>query len=166
MCSSDLSSPLPSWIARTIASAACRAGRGEGRAWEQGSHPAAGKAMQRRLTHCNDRHADSTWWKAQHPELGLGPPSWGWLAAAYASIARLQRHGVLEQAATPILLLGTTADRLVSAAAIRATAARLPDSRLVMVEEAAHELLREEDAIRLPLMTAIDAFLSERAPAR
>lgn len=157
---------LPDRLAHGVARLACRLGLAERRAWEQGDDPVRARALQRRLTHCLERHADSGWWKDRQPALGLGPPSWGWLAAAYASIARLRATGVLERVRTPLLLLGAGRDRLVRADAIRAAARRLPDVELVMAANAAHELLREIDAMRLPVMAAIDGFLDARAPAR
>ena len=157
--------PIPAWAARWIARTACRIGRGEQRVWDQNG-TAGEQAVQRRLTNCLERRADGLWWKSERPELVLGPPSWAWLAAAYTSMAKLERPGVLEKVATPILLLGTQRDRLVSPAAIRAAAARLPDARLHMETDAAHELLREVDAVRLPVMAAIDDFLDARALPR
>jgi lysophospholipase len=157
------SAPLPGWAARTVARAACMVGRSERRAWEGRDTPATQRLRQKALTHCDDRFADSAWWRAAQPDLGLGPPSWGWIAAAFASTAKLQRPGVLERATVPILLVGAERDRLVSASAIRAAAARLPASELHMVPDAAHELLRETDAMRLPIMARIDRFLEEHA---
>lgn len=157
---------VPSALAPMLARLACRIGRAERRVWEQRANPGWRSAEQRRLTGCADRYADHRWWKERHPELALGPPSWGWLAAAYASAARLAAPGVLERVRTPLLLLAAERDRLVRADAIRAAAARLPDAELVMSPDAAHELLREADTIRLPAMAAIDRFLDARAPAR
>ena len=157
---------LPRRVAHAIAWLACRVGKAERRAWEQGEDPVRIRTLQRRLTHCVERHADAAWWKDRRPELGLGPPSWGWLAAAYRSISGLEEEGVLERVRTPLLLLGAERDRLVRGDAIRAAARRLPDAELVMSPDAAHELLRESDAIRLPMLAAIDRFLDVRAPAR
>ncbi|HEX9932661.1 MAG TPA: alpha/beta hydrolase, partial [Allosphingosinicella sp.] len=91
-------------------------------------------------------------------------PSWGWLEAAFRSCARLTGER-LRKVRTPVLLLGTETDRLVSAAAIRCAAALLPNARLRMFERAGHEILREADAVRLEAHAAIDGFLDEAAPA-
>ena len=156
--------PRPDWTARAIAAGACRVGLARRRAWKQSKSPASNAVAQSRLTHCADRFADSLWWKTERPELGLGPPSWGWLSAAYASIARLFARGSLESVRTPLLLLGASRDRLVRVRALHKAAARLPNARLVISTEAAHELLREIDDIRLPLIQEIDDFLDEQAP--
>ncbi len=124
----------------------------------------ADPGMRRRaLTGSADRFADSAWWKDRHPALGLGGPSWGWLHAAHDSLARLRRPGTPEAVGTPILIAAARRDRLVPIAAIRRMAARLPDAAM-FVTGGAHELLREADAVRLPVLAAIDRFLDLRAP--
>lgn len=158
------SGPMPSGLIRTVANILCRVGLAERSAWRENSRPAGlGPSRQANLTSCVERYEDEAWWKAHNPELALATPSWGWLAAAFASIARLERPGVLENVMTPILMLGAAHDRLVSPAAIRRAAERLPDARLIMSAKGAHELLREADAVRLPLLDAIDRFLDEKA---
>ena len=62
---------------------------------------------------------------------------------------------------TPILILATRQDRLVSSGAIEAAAAALPKARIEWIDEAAHEILRESDPIRLDALRRIDAFLAE-----
>jgi lysophospholipase len=157
--------PLPAWAVRGIARAACAIGLGDRRVRRRRAAPAT-RGGPWPLTRCPDRAGDSGWWKAQHPELGLGAPSWSWVAAAYASIAALGRPGVLESIDTPLLLIAAERDRLVSERAIRAAATRLPDVRLRMFANSGHELLREADPVRRLAMAAIDRFLDERAVAR
>lgn len=111
------------------------------------------------------RYADELWWKEKDASLALGPPSWGWMAAAYWSFAALDRPGAIEGVAVPVLVLGTEGDKLVSPAAIRAAAARLPHAELHMWDASvAHEILRERDAVRDDALARIDAFLDARAP--
>lgn len=153
--------PLPPWAARGLAGAACALGLATRPLWS-GRHQAIGR--QQRLTACADRYADEGWWRQANPALAVDPVSWGWLSQAMGSIATLTAPGVLERVATPILILAAERDRLVSAAAIRAAAARLPDARLTMLD-GAHELLREADPTRTAAFSAIDAFLDARAPA-
>lgn len=118
------------------------------------------------LTHDAERYADEAWWEVERPELALGPPSWGWIERSYAAMARVARRGALEAVRTPILILATRADRLVSWRATRKVAARLPRARLVVFgKEARHEILREVDAVRLPALKAIDDFFDRAVPA-
>jgi lysophospholipase len=117
------------------------------------------------LTHDADRYADEIWWREQRPELVMGPGSWGWVAQAYASMQGLDRPGVLEGIDTPVLLFGTSVDRLVSWPAIVSAAQRLPHAELVTFgPEAAHEILRESDPVRDRALTEIDRFLDRAAP--
>lgn len=156
--------PLPAWAVRGIARGACAIGLGDRRVRRRRAAPSTGRP--RALTRCPDRASDSGWWKAQHPELGLGPPSWSWVSAACASIAALARPGVLESIDTPLLLIAAERDRLVSERAIRVAATRLPDVRLRMFANSGHELLREAAPVRQQAMAAIDRFLDERVVAR
>ncbi len=119
------------------------------------------------LTHDRDRYADEAWWREQRPQLALGPPSWGWIERSFAAMADTGRRGALEAVRAPILILATSADRLVSWRAIRKVAARLPNARLVVYgKEARHEILREADTVRNAALAEIDAFLDQAAPAK
>jgi lysophospholipase len=72
---------------------------------------------------------------------------------------------VLEGVHVPVLLISTSSDRLVSHGAVVEAARRLPDATLIALgKEARHEVLREVDAVRAPLIAAIHGFLDERAP--
>lgn len=118
------------------------------------------------LTHDLDRYDDEVWWREARPELVMGPGSWGWVAAALASIRLLNRPGVLEAVETPVLLVATAADKLVEYSAIERAARRLPHGELVSFgREARHEILREADAVRGRALASIDAFLDRTAPA-
>jgi lysophospholipase len=159
--------PIPPRMARAFARTLCALGLTERPAWREGNRPAERqRRRQANLTACAERYSDEQWWKTEHPELALSTPSWGWLVAAYGSITRLDRPGAMEGVNTPVLIVGAEHDRLVSAQAIRKAAGRLPDVRLIMSKHGAHELLREVDEVRLPLLAEIDRFLDERAPRR
>ncbi len=132
--------------------------------WEEkpGVPPAGRRAL---LTHDASRYADEAWWRAARPELAMGAPSWGWMERALASVRGLARPGVLEGVSVPLLILATSADRLVDFGAIARAARRLPRAELLAFgEEAAHEILREEDGVRDRALAAIDEFLDRAAP--
>lgn len=135
-------------------------------AWPENERPTrANASRQGFLTHDSERYADELWWREQHPELALGPPSLGWLAAAHRSMQQSAVPGGLESVKTPVLIIGTDGDQLVSPRAIRDFAARLPNVRLHMFgREVAHEILREADAPRDVALGMIDQFLNESAP--
>lgn len=119
------------------------------------------------LTSDADRYADEIWWRDARPEIAMGPGSWGWVAAAYASIRRLCRPGFLESVNVPVLLLSADSDKLVSRKAIERAALRLPRGELLRFgREARHELLREADAIRDCALAGIEDFLNRVARQR
>lgn len=151
--------PAPAWLGRLLAAAMSRAGRRHQPSWrETNSGTPGGKIRERNLTRCPERYADEQYWKAREPGFELGPPSWGWLAAAFQSMLRPSADE-LRTLDLPMLLLGTDGDRLVSPDAIRTAAALIPNAELLMFSDAAHELLRECDEARLPALARIDAFL-------
>lgn len=158
-------SPIPAWLGSRIARLQCRLGWSRRPAWRRNERPApAGSSRQSFLTSCAERYADEMWWREQEPGYNLGPPSWGWLRAAYRSGAAFTPE-LLRSVATPLLLLGTERDRLVSPAAIKRAAASLPGAELFMYRDAAHEILRESDPVRLDALARIDAFFERRLAA-
>lgn len=152
---------LPQGLKRVCSALMCRIGDPRRPAWKWSEKPGevpTGRAAL--LTHDPDRYADELWWRRERPELVMGPGSWGWVAASLESAALLGRAGMLEAVDTPVLIVAAQADRLVSFAAIRRVAARLPQCELVTFgPEAHHELLRECDAVRDRALEAIDLFL-------
>lgn len=157
---------LPPALQQAVAGLMCRLGDPRRPAWKWSEKPGelpAGRADL--LTHDAGRYADEGWWRRERPELVMGPGSWGWTLAALRSVRLLARPGVLERIAVPVLLLGAEHDRLVSFAAIRRAAARLPAGRLAAFgPEAFHELLREVDPVRERVLAAVDEFLDGVAP--
>ncbi|AOL24388.1 lysophospholipase [Erythrobacter litoralis] len=160
--------PLPLPALHAIARTMTRIGDPARQAWKwsekPGEMPAARNVL---LTHDDDRYEDEIWWRRHRPELVMGPASWRWLERAYASWRGLEEAGALEAVETPVLILSTSADKLVSHPANVRAARRLPHARLVEFgSEARHEILREADPVRTRAMDAIAAFLDEVAPAR
>jgi lysophospholipase len=157
------SMPVPSWASHALAQAFCGLGWNKLPVWNQSARlPPPGSARHSFLTSCSERYADELWWLERQPGFALGAPSWGWLNAAYTSIAGLTPQS-LAGVDVPVLLIGAQRDRLVSAAAIRAAAAALPKAELVMFREAGHELLRESDPVRTQAIERIDLFLETHA---
>jgi lysophospholipase len=162
-----ITTPLPgafaAWIARRLAAR----GPLDRAAWAQNEKPTAQwKARQTYLTSDAARYSDELWWKREKPELDIGPPSWQWLLEAYASTVVTGASGQLESVETPILMLGTDGDKLVSPQAIRKFAARLPNCELTMFDKSVgHEILRERDDVRTRALGLIDSFLERTAKA-
>lgn len=147
-----------SWFAgRQVA-----AGRGTAFAAGQQPYNEGRNSALRQLLLTGDarRFADEHDWLAAVPSMRLGGVSWGWLDAARRSSELLQ-----EQAADirlPLLMLLGERERLVSNAAARRLARRLPDCE-VHVLPGAHELLREADPVRDDALSRILRFLDKAA---
>lgn len=122
--------------------------------WSGPSSPRPG-----RITSSMERHADKLWWKAQHPELARGAPTWGWLAAATRSMATLDRQLRLRPVTLPGLIVTAASDPVIDLAAIRRVRPCLPQFELSAIPRAGHELLRERDQLRLECLRRIDEFL-------
>lgn len=156
--------PLPAWIASRVAGVASRVGWARRPVWKAPAAPSPpGSARQAFLTSCPDRYADELWWRSREPGFDLGAPSWGWVRAAYRSAAQWFTPERLSSVETPLLVLGTDRDRLVSPAAIRRVARLVPNAELNMYPAAGHEILREADPVRLDALARIDSFLDENA---
>lgn len=163
---------LPDWVPpalfRPIAAVMCALGDPRRPAWTASEKPGAAVIDRANLlTHDPDRYSDESFWRQQRPALAMGPATWGWLRAAVRSMLWLDRKAVLSRVQVPVFIAMTTADRLVSPAAILRAAGWLPQATLLRFgDEACHELLREADPVRDRTLAAIDEFLDRAAPTR
>jgi len=99
---------------------------------------------------------------AQNPDLALGGVTFAWLTATLASIANIRRPGFLEEVRVPVLMVAAGTDRVVSVTAQKSACRRLPNSRLLIISEARHEILMETDDIRTRFWEAFDAFIANQ----
>ena len=159
---------VPTSITHATARLMIRIGADTRPAWKWSEKPGQMPAgRQSLLTHDDDRYADELWWREKRPEIVMGPGSWRWVERAIASIRGLDRAGTLERIETPVFIIATNIDALVSMKAIRRASARLPNAQLLEFgSEARHEILREIDPVRDRALNAIDAFLDRTAPRR
>lgn len=150
--------PVPYGLARLIAWAACRLG--------QATHPLPARAEgpDNPLTSDPSRAEDQAFFERIAPELALGPPSWGWLDAAFRSCTWLLARGRLEAIRLPILLAVAGTDRVVDPAVTLQAAVRLPAADFVAIDEARHEILKERDPIRARFWAAFDDFVAGSRP--
>lgn len=157
---------LPLSLNHAFAKLMCKIGRADIAAWKVSEKPLSPMNLRAKiLTKDKDRYEDELAWWELRPEVKLGPPSWHWVERAIASIRMLDEPGLLEAIKTPILLLATTADQLVSTPRIIRDSKRLPNAEtLIFGKEAAHELLREADDVRDRCIERIDGFFDKHAP--
>ena len=158
--------PVPLALLHTVAKLMTAIGDPMRQAWKWSEKPGelpTGRASL--LTNDPDRYADEQWWRDARPELVMGPASWRWVERAYASARALEAPGALETVSVPVLILSTSADKLVSHSANLRAARRLPKGEMIAFgPEAEHEILREVDAVRDRAMAAIADFLDRVAP--
>lgn len=97
---------------------------------------------------------------ADDPDLRLAGPTWGWLEAAYRSMAETFAPGYAEAITTPILIVGAGQDRIVDTQGTRDFIARVPNGEYLELADAEHEILMENDSIRARFWAAFDAFVA------
>ena len=98
------------------------------------------------------------------PRLGIGPPTLGWLNAAFVSMAALAADEFVRRAEIPTLFVMPGADRVVDIRAAERLVARLRASGIVTIRNARHEILMERDSLRQQFWSAFDAFIPGSAP--
>lgn len=159
-----LKAPVGPWLGEQVARLMCLLGDPARAAWQGHERPGARLDRQKLLTHDASRYEDEGFWYAEKPEIQLGPPSWAWLARAFAGTRALEADPRLAAMTTPVMLLVAEADGLVDARAALRVAGKLPAAEAVRFgPESAHEILREADPVRDRALAAIDAFLETHA---
>lgn len=98
------------------------------------------------------------------PDLGIGPPTFAWLRAAYRAMAMLEDLDRLAGIRTPTMLLAAGADRVVDNRAIFLLARRMRTARAITLDGARHEILMERDGIRDAFFAAFEAFVPGSDP--
>lgn len=119
-----------------------------------------------RVTHDRRRYERTASLVRACPELGLGPPTWGWVAFALQAGRALARPGALERIGIPVLLAAAAEEKLVLNAQIRRAARRLPQARLIEIAGARHEILMETDERQARFWAAFDVLANEVSPQR
>lgn len=110
------------------------------------------------LTHDAARYLRNLDQVARHPELAVGPPTWGWLDFAFAATDRLAHGPETPRIAIPVSIIAAGEDRLVDNAASEQVAARIPGARFSIITGAYHELMQETDALQAPFWAAFDTL--------
>lgn len=152
--------PFPAVIARAIACSMRRMGYAEAFAFGQRPYAAgARRDWPSVVTSDPARASDESWWLERMPELASGGVTFGWLEAAFRSVAALDRAAVAASIATPSLFLLPRGDLLVDDRRASHFAGRMPHARVAWYEGARHELLRERDSARLDALARIRDFL-------
>ena len=95
----------------------------------------------------------------EYPTVGIGSPTVAWLDAAFDTMAAFRAADYPSQIDQPILMPAAGGDTIVSGAAIKRFAGRLPAGSHRVIEGARHEILQEQDCCRAQFWAAFDAFV-------
>jgi len=111
------------------------------------------------LTSDADRFMRNLGVVVQHPELRIGAPTFGWLFAAFSAIRELADPSFAGDFRCPLLIVGGSAERLVSLVAMEKLVGRVRGAGMVTITGGRHELLMERDIVREQFWAAFDAFV-------
>ena len=144
---------------KSLCSVACLAGFGERYVTGLGDYdPARVRFDGNPLTGDAERFAAIHAAIAANPGIEMGGPTFGWLHAAFASIARLRKLCASGRPVCPVLMCTATADTVVSVAAQDEVCSALPTCTQLRIEGARHEILHESDDIRRRFWAAFDSY--------
>ncbi|HEY2177185.1 MAG TPA: alpha/beta hydrolase [Caulobacteraceae bacterium] len=110
------------------------------------------------LTHDRARYERNLEQVVVHPDLMVGPPTWGWLDFAFSAIAELEHGAGPARIAIPLTVAAAGEERLVDNAGLRRVTARVPGARFVTIQGAYHEILQEADPIQDRFWAEFDAL--------
>jgi lysophospholipase len=97
---------------------------------------------------------------ADHPDLGLGGPTYGWLHRCARGMDRVWNQSFLNRITTPCMFVQAGHDEVVCPQAIERLAAAVANATLLRLPRSKHEAMFERDGIRDLLFAAVDAYLS------
>lgn len=93
------------------------------------------------------------------PELAIGSPTVGWLRSALRTMAMLQEPACAKRVQVPLLVFAAGADRIIDSRAVEDFAVQLKIGGLVRLPGSQHEILQENDPLRLRFWAAFDAYM-------
>jgi len=93
------------------------------------------------------------------PELALGSPTIGWIAAAFRVMDDFADPVYAAKIRQPLLMIASGQDWIVSTAAIEQFALRLRSGSHLVVPGARHEIMMEQDRYRGQFWAAFEAFV-------
>lgn len=112
-----------------------------------------------KLTSDKDRYRNWAAFFQSTPRLRVGQPTYGWIRAALASMAYVNRNAV--NLKIPGLMLGAGADPIVDPASVERFA-KAAGCEYRVVPGALHELFLERDSLRDEALTLLDSFLESQ----
>ncbi|MBV9113274.1 MAG: alpha/beta hydrolase [Hyphomicrobiales bacterium] len=93
------------------------------------------------------------------PDLAIGSPTVDWAASAWRMMSGLSDPNFPRRITTPLLVIASGDERVVSTQATERFASRLKSGSAIVIVGGRHELLMESDFFRDQALAAIDAFI-------
>jgi len=115
------------------------------------------------LTHDERRFERQLDLLKENPDLDLGGPTIGWLSAALAANKYLMSLKGSDVLRSPVLIVASGDERVVSQENIHQFSNRLHHLPMVVVENAFHEVLLERDSMREQFWAAFDSFMDQHS---
>jgi lysophospholipase len=113
------------------------------------------------VTSDRERHARGQALALAETKLQLAGVTWGWIAAAAATIEGFRRPAALAHLRMPVLVVSASKESLVDNASHEEIARILPNARHITIDGAKHEILMEKDAFRNQFWAAFDRLMEE-----
>lgn len=151
---------MPRQIVRAIVETACLAGLQNQpvpgvKDWREASVDFESN----RLTSDRERYSRSRALIEAAPHLTVGVPTLGWLRAAMRSMAEISDPAFARAITLPALFFIAGKDEIVEPAAIEDFSARMKSGTHVVLANAKHEIMQEQEAIRGRFWAAFDAYM-------
>lgn len=156
--------PFPEHVARWLIERGLKKGKAEQFAPFQrpyGKHNHSEKTR-KRLTSDVSRFQDEAWHVERNPSLAVGGVTYGWLDAALKGLAQLFSSNLPERLTLPILFVLAGHDQVVDNKKTRNFISRMRSPRVVTLEEARHEILKENDMLRSSFLKLLEDFISPK----
>jgi lysophospholipase len=155
--------PMPQEVCRQFASALTLMGFGKQAASNNQRYRTSEEFEGNPLTSDRERYYRNLGVLHAAPGLAVGPPTIGWLNAAFTAMADLKDEKFAPRVRIPSLMVAAGDDQIVSSKAIEDFASRLRAGSQIVLRGARHEILQERDSIREQFWAAFDAFVSGAA---
>jgi lysophospholipase len=95
----------------------------------------------------------------EHPDLGIGGPTYTWLVATMLSFKDLHRRNKGQGLSCPVMMVLAGRERVVDNRAAHSFAAGMPGVSVVTIAQSQHEILLECDAVRKEFWAAFDSYV-------
>ena len=156
--------PFPVWMVKSLCRIMVKTGKADAYAIGSTDYiPGQQVYDGNRLTSDPIRFQDHVNAVIQNPELAVGGVTYGWLKAAYRSMAIVRKSVQEAKNIIPLCMVGAADDQIVSVKAQKWVCQNLKNCDFGLVAEARHEILKEADSIQARFWALFDRFINRLA---